>query len=249
MHAALSLHLRTQERYAKVIGPASWGRRLVWKVKKHPNCGIQNGSKPNSCNLLIKDLVKLQSTSSKLGIKTFEYFEYDGQGGLGPSEGCRQEHTLVQGSISTEIVPAPTFYYAEARSDTDSQFIYVCLPFGGNVNHGSQEMNLSVLLLSATPTVRKICNQIWLNMNCHSCHEVLDSSWSSHAQTSLTSFQLRLSGQNYHQQYDAKPNARGYCGLRPLGVELDISGLEERSVFLTVWQGADQRWNNYTVLI
>ena len=37
--------------------------------------------------------------------------------------------------------------------------------------------------------------------------------------------------QNYHQQYDAKPNARGYCGLRPLGVELDISGLEER------WKG------------
>ncbi|CAJ1403151.1 unnamed protein product [Effrenium voratum] len=34
--------------------------------------------------------------------------------------------------------------------------------------------------------------------------------------------------ENFHQQYDAKPNARGYCGLRPLNVQLDISGLEER---------------------
>ena len=46
--------------------------------------------------------------------------------------------------------------------------------------------------------------------------------------------------QNYHQQYDAKPNARGYCGLRPLGVELDISGLEER------WTGfVEKGWNRY----
>ena len=32
--------------------------------------------------------------------------------------------------------------------------------------------------------------------------------------------------EKYHQQYDAKPGNRDYCGLRPLGVQLDIGGLE-----------------------
>ena len=36
--------------------------------------------------------------------------------------------------------------------------------------------------------------------------------------------------QKYHQQYDAKPGNRDYCGLRPLGVQLDISGLETEKV-------------------
>eukprot|EP00931_Biecheleriopsis_adriatica_P038015 TRINITY_DN21804_c0_g1_i1.p1 TRINITY_DN21804_c0_g1~~TRINITY_DN21804_c0_g1_i1.p1 ORF type:complete len:292 (+),score=59.05 TRINITY_DN21804_c0_g1_i1:50-877(+) len=31
--------------------------------------------------------------------------------------------------------------------------------------------------------------------------------------------------EDYHQQYDAKPGSRRYCGLSPLGVQLDISGL------------------------
>lgn len=32
--------------------------------------------------------------------------------------------------------------------------------------------------------------------------------------------------EDYHQQYDAKPGSRRYCGLSPLGVNLDISGLK-----------------------
>ncbi|CAE6959811.1 msrA2 [Symbiodinium natans] len=33
--------------------------------------------------------------------------------------------------------------------------------------------------------------------------------------------------ESYHQQYDAKPGNRDYCGLRPLGVQLDISDVEK----------------------
>lgn len=32
--------------------------------------------------------------------------------------------------------------------------------------------------------------------------------------------------EGYHQQYDAKPGSRRYCGLSPLGVPLDITGIE-----------------------
>ncbi|KAF4674847.1 hypothetical protein FOL47_008595 [Perkinsus chesapeaki] len=32
--------------------------------------------------------------------------------------------------------------------------------------------------------------------------------------------------EDYHQQYDAKPGSRQYCGLRPLGVEVFIVGLD-----------------------
>lgn len=53
------------------------------------------------------------------------------------------------------------------------------------------------------------------------------ASWGRSISTEILPAPTFYYAENYHQQYDAKPNARGYCGLRPLGVELDISGLEE----------------------
>jgi len=32
--------------------------------------------------------------------------------------------------------------------------------------------------------------------------------------------------EDYHQQYDGKPNTRQYCGLRPTGVDFDESAME-----------------------
>jgi len=35
--------------------------------------------------------------------------------------------------------------------------------------------------------------------------------------------------EDYHQQYDAKPGARGYCGLQPLGVTFDATGIQSET--------------------
>ena len=36
--------------------------------------------------------------------------------------------------------------------------------------------------------------------------------------------------QSFHQQYDAKPGNRDYCGLRPLGVQLDVNDIETKKI-------------------